>query len=164
SSACWKCCGGDRTGGPRPRRVPGRAAAMNRPCKFLVLWSVVLAGGCGTAALKECTSETGRFTIRLPGGQKEEIEPNPDQPIGTLILEQPDGTYQVAYQDVPDAAGETPEQLEHRLDDYRDEAVQNAKPSQGTLHGEKKITLAGRYPGREIVIVIELPRHEEWIR
>jgi hypothetical protein len=135
---------------------------MNRSSRILVGWLIVLTGGCGTKELKEYTSEQGRFAIQLPGGQKEVVERTPDQPIGTLILEQPSGTYQVAYQEVPEAAVETAEQLERRLDEYRDTAVQQSKVSQGVLRSEKKITLAGRYPGREIVI--ELPPHEEWIR
>jgi hypothetical protein len=136
---------------------------MNRSWTVLAAWSVLLAGGCGATDLKPYTSrEGGGFTILLPAGQMEETAPKPDQPIGTLILEQPNGTYEVAYQDVPAAAGETPEQLEHRLDEYRDRALENSRASQGELRGEKKITLAGRYPGREIVI--ELPPHQEWIR
>jgi hypothetical protein len=130
--------------------------------KILVTGCLFAAGGCGPTGLPESTSEQGRFAIRLPAGQKEVLEQTPDRPIGTLILEQPSGTYQVAYQDVPSAAGESPEQLEHRLAEYCKEAVENSRASQGTLRGEKNITLAGRYPGREIVI--ELPPHREWIR
>jgi hypothetical protein len=109
------------------------------------------------------TSKTGgAFTILLPAGHLEETGAKPDQPIGSLTLEQPNGTFQVVYQEVPEAAGETPEQLEHRLDEYRDSVVQNTEGARGMLHGEKKVTLAGRYPGREVVV--ELPRQQEWVR
>jgi hypothetical protein len=135
---------------------------MNRSCKILLMGWFLIVCGCGTPALKEYTSGKGRFVIRLPAGQREEVEQSQERPIGTLTLEQPNGTYQVAYQDVPGAAGESPEQLEQRLDEYRDDQVANSKASQGRLRGEKKITLAGPYPGLEFVI--EFPPREQWVR
>ena len=91
-----------------------------------------------SADLKEFTSAEGKFSVKMPGDPKTSKK--------QTAVEFPDGAYTIDWGDLPDTAKETEEQLDKRLEAYRDSFIGALK---GKLVTDKKIKLANKYPGRE---------------
>jgi hypothetical protein len=110
----------------------------------LVLTFAALQPGC-SAPLEEYVSEEGKFRISLPSQPLE--EKGADLPAGLkkVSLAQQSGSYAVGWQDLP--PGETTP--DERLDQACDGALQSLKAKSLS---RKEITLASRYPGRELVM------------
>jgi hypothetical protein len=77
----------------------------------------------------------------------------------TFSVEDKNGAFVVTFADLPIPGDEGAELLEKRLDGSRDGMVGNIKAK---LTGDKKIKLAGKYPGREVTA--DLPGKKGVIR
>jgi hypothetical protein len=119
---------------------------MGRICRFTgLLTACVLLTGCGSPAFKEFSPDP-KFKCLMPGDPKEQTQDVLGSKLSMWIYEERNGGYAVAVADI----GSFPEsEMKVRLDGARDGAVRNVG---GTLESEKDITLAGKYPGREIIV------------
>lgn len=115
------------------------------------LWAMacglLLVSGCGKAEFKEFASADGRFKVQMPGTPKEETQTAAGATMKIYSLQEKDGAYAAAFADLPIPSGESEAQLQARLDGSRDGMVRNVG---GTLTSESRITLSGKYPGREV--------------
>lgn len=115
--------------------------------RWMVVILLLAAGGCGKEGFREVTSAEGRYRVQMPGDPREQVEDSSIGPLHTQSIEEPEGTYVVSYVDVPFPANETFAQLTKRLKGLRDATLHETK---GTLVAEKKITLDGKHPGRDL--------------
>jgi hypothetical protein len=123
--------------------------------------ALVLAGavnGCG-GNWKEFSSAEGKYKVMMPGTPKETTQASPAGPIKFHTVEEKNGAYVVNFTDITGTASEPPEKIDQRLDGARQGAAGNV---QGKVVKEDKITLEGKYPGRDIQI--ELPNDKGLIR
>jgi hypothetical protein len=110
--------------------------------------------------LKEIKLENGKVQVLLPATPEVMTQKLPNGvPLKMYLARTANALCIVATMDLPDAAGETEEKLQERLDAARDLAVQNAK---GKLLKETRIKLANKHPGREELI--ELPTGQGVVR
>lgn len=127
--------------------------SMTRSSSYLaVACALFLMTGCGKAEFKEFTSAAGKYKAEMPGKPKEETQntPSPDGrqiALNVASVQQKDGVYVVMYSDLPIPAGESDAKIQERLDGSREGALKNIN---GKLTKETKITLADKYPGRDI--------------
>jgi hypothetical protein len=84
----------------------------------------------------------------MPGTPKEQTQQAAGITLKMYVVAQGNDGYAVGYADVPGVAAEQGFQLEARLDGARDGAIRNVN---GKLREEKKLTLEGKYPGREFI-------------
>jgi hypothetical protein len=116
---------------------------------LFVLFAPALLAGCAGDVTQEFTSPEGKFTVAFPGTPQEDDDPSlSGEGIHKVSLMERSGFYAVAYQfvNLPDHA--TASDLEERLEQACTGAVRNLK---ARLLSKKKITLAGKYPGRDLV-------------
>jgi hypothetical protein len=132
----------------------GRGVALGA-----VLAGVLLLGGCQDGQMREYTSPDGQFKVLFPGKPKEETQLGIGGLMKKVSVSRRDGAYVVTAQEVKIAPDAAPAVLEDRLDGVRNGAVSNIR---GKLLREEKITLAGRYPGRDIVA--EMPEQVGLLR
>ncbi|HZY85655.1 MAG TPA: hypothetical protein VFE78_12545 [Gemmataceae bacterium] len=118
----------------------------------------LLLGGCGPN-VPEYTSAEGRFAVRVPGTPRvtKETGAGGDTILATVV--QPNGRYVVAYLDLKTEANENPAKARERLEKARDGAASQVR---GAVLADRPITLAGKYPGRDVTI--ELPGKEDLVR
>jgi hypothetical protein len=106
----------------------------------------LVAAGCGTE-FKEFSPD-GKFKVLLPGTPKEQNQSAMGLTVKAWSAEEKNGAYIISATDLPAAlVGQGAAQLEQQLDGARSGALAN---SGAKLTSEKKITLAGKYPGRHI--------------
>ena len=122
---------------------------------LLLLLSAAVAGD----TLKEYKLDDGKFKVLLPATPEAITQKMPAGPPLKLYQVRGAGLYLVATLDIPEAANESDDKLQSRLDAGRDQGVQNAK---GKLLQETRIKLANKHPGREILV--ELPASKEVLR
>jgi hypothetical protein len=113
-----------------------------------VLLSVAGLSGC-SPALEEYVSEEGKFRVRMPAQPTLVRDPELPSNVKKVSLLQRSGSYEVAWEDLPasDASDD------RRLDDACDGALKALQPKDVNQDVKRKeITLAGRYPGRELAV------------
>jgi hypothetical protein len=120
----------------------------------VILVVLAWAGTAPAEELKEYRSEAGRFRVLLPPGALEEEQKTPAGPMHLLKTSGKDVDYLVSWIDLaaPPGAAVSPQE---RLDRTRDAVVRGVR---GTLSKETKLTLAGKFPGRELLIATAPPR------
>jgi hypothetical protein len=129
------------------------------PPRRLLPALALLLVGCGPN-LTEYTSAEGRFTVRVPGTPR--VTSKEEGAGSTLFLatvERPSGRYVVAYQDLKAEPNEGAAKAQERLEKARDAATRSVG---GTVLADRPITLAGKYPGRDVTF--ELPGKEDLTR
>lgn len=136
---------------------------IRTPYRILYIIIILLVMGCQSGTWDSFTSSEGKFSALFPKNPTEEID-TLNTAIGTLEMHTFTASYRkgffaVAYVDYPySAVRVTP--ASSLLDGARDGAVERTN---GRLLSEKLISLGG-YPGREIKIKIETPKHTAIIR
>lgn len=95
----------------------------------------------------EFVSKEGRFKASFPGTPKEQIQSILGMKIKMFLVEENDGALGVAYIDLPSGINPKGPQIDEALTNARKGMLQNLK---ATLVKEDRITLLGKYPGREI--------------
>jgi hypothetical protein len=114
---------------------------------YIVLTSLpLLLCGCQKSEFKEFSPPNQGFKVQMPGKPKERTENLGGTKLTMYVIEQRNGAYMVGGVDLPIGEGESEEMIQERLNGSRDGALKNVG---GTLISEKKITLSGKYPGRE---------------
>lgn len=96
------------------------------------------------SSYKEFVSKEGRFKASFPRTPKEQTQSVLGMKIKMFTVEESDGTMGVAYLDVPVKSAK---QIEESLTGARKGMLKNIN---ATLIKEDRITLDGKYPGREI--------------
>jgi hypothetical protein len=102
--------------------------------------------------------EGDKFTVQMPGKPEKSTHKIPGgADLHRYQVKTDKGVFVITTSEVPEAAKETDDKLQKRLDDAREQGVQNVK---GKLHQKesKDLKLASKYPGREIEV--ELPNKE----
>jgi hypothetical protein len=120
------------------------------PVLFAVVATAFLAAGCGLfkpKEFKEFSDAQGGFRVLMPGTPTPKTESAAGIKLMTWSIEETNGAYMVAYADMPIPANEPEAQLQNRLDGARNQAIANI---QGTLKQEARVTMGGRWPGRDI--------------
>jgi hypothetical protein len=119
-----------------------------------VLVLAAAAGGC-QRPMEEFTSQEYKFKVKFPG--KPEVRNESAHGIGFKMFgtESRNGGYVVGVADMPIPAGEPDRVIQDRLDGAVDGAVRNIN---GTNQKSSSITLAGKYPGRELTASITTPK------
>jgi hypothetical protein len=97
--------------------------------------------------LREFTSAEGRFKVLIPGTPRPQNQNAAGMVLKAFAVEQWGGAYIVAFADVAIGANEPAWQTEQRLNGSRDGALRNVN---ATLVREGKVTLQGKYLGREM--------------
>ena len=122
---------------------------MSRIATLVVLVVPLIATiGCKKGAqFKEFSSAEGRFKVLMPGAPKEQAQAAGPITMKNFMIEEKDGAYMASFAELPIAANEPDAMTQQRLDGSRDGALRNTNAK---LKKESKITLAGKYPGREI--------------
>jgi hypothetical protein len=102
-------------------------------------------------------SAEGRFTALFPGIPKVRIEKSPKGILTKFygVDDADDGAYIVGFADGEMPKGESAAQTQTRLDAVRDILIRDLG---ATLTSETKITLDGKYPGRELLATTAKPR------
>jgi hypothetical protein len=118
----------------------------------------LLAGGCGPN-FTEYTSAEGRFAVRVPGAPRVSKEATPAGETVLTTVEQPNGRYVVAWLDLKVEPDEGAAKARERLENARDAAARSVG---GTVLADRPLTLAGKYPGRDVII--ELPGKDDLAR
>jgi hypothetical protein len=113
---------------------------------FVLVLASGFLSGCGEAPLQEYTSEEGKFRLKLPGAPEPDDSGAFPERVNKVRLLERSGKYEVAWEDLKNAKGLSDDKL---LDDGCDLALKLVK---GKLLRRKEITLAGKYPGRELII------------
>jgi hypothetical protein len=127
------------------------------PRLTVVLLALAFAGDAD--ALKEFKLDD-KSKVLLPGTPEVSTQKLQNGAVMRLyVAKGTSGMYVVATTDIPEAANESEDKLQARLDQGRDQGVQNAK---GKLAKETRIKLADKYPGREILV--ELPTDKDLLR
>jgi hypothetical protein len=116
---------------------------------IVFLCVVVLASGCKQAQWAEFASPEGRFKVQMPGTPTQKSEYTAGVEMKMFMVEQKGGAFAVAYADLPIPQRESAQQTQLRLNGARDGCIQNVK---GSLANESRITLEGKFPGRDIEV------------
>ena len=95
----------------------------------------------------EFVSKEGRFKASFPGTPKEQTQSALGMKFKMFLVEEKDGVLGVAYFDLPSGSNPKGTQIDAALTNARKGMLQNMK---ATLVKEDRITLQGKYPGREI--------------
>jgi hypothetical protein len=124
------------------------------------IWLITKAMAPADLELKEYVSEKGGFKVLLPDNLKESTnsstEGNLTAQLNMVSWEVGNRSINVAFSDVPIPPGENPGQIQIRLTGARDGMMKRFPSS--SLLSEKNITLANKYPGREVRIQITQPQ------
>ena len=126
--------------------------------RLLPALGLLLVGGCGPS-FSEYTSAEGRYTVRVPAAPRLSKKETAAGDTSLAIVEQPNGRYVVAYLDLKAGPGEGDAKAQQRLEGARDAAARSVG---GAVLADRAITLAGKYPGRDVTI--ELPGKEDLAR
>lgn len=118
-----------------------KRASLGLPALGLVF----LLSGCGSVEFKEFSNADGRFKILFPGTPKEKTQNAGGVTIRMFYVEQRNGGYFVAVNGLPQPVQDR--DIKNVLDGARTGALAR---SGGKLTSESDVTLAGKYPGREI--------------
>ena len=113
---------------------------------FLVACLFAIAG-CKKAEFQEFVSADGHFKVLMPGKPKEQVQATGVASMKTYMIEEKNGAYMAAFSDMPIPANEPEATLQQRLDGSRDGCLRNTNAK---LKKETKISLNGKYPGRDI--------------
>lgn len=127
---------------------------MVRPFVALALVAVLIAApGCGKP-MTDFASAQYKFKTKFPGAPKEESKPMAGTTLKMFATESRNGAFMVGVADMPIPANESDEMLQNRLDGAQAGAIGNVG---GTLKDSKKVTLAGKHPGRDFTATITKP-------
>lgn len=119
----------------------------------LVIGGLYFRGSIGKAStadssslnnFSEFVSKEGRFKVSFPGKPKEQSKSALGMKIKMFMVEEKDGVFGVAYSDLPSSRNISADTI---LTNARIGMLQNVN---ATLVKEDRITLQGKYPGREI--------------
>lgn len=99
------------------------------------------------SSYSEFVSKDGQFKASFPGTPKEQTQGVMGLKIKLFSVEEKDGMFGVAYLDMPGGAKTTSKQVEESFNNARKAMLQNVNAK---LIKEDRITLKGKYPGREI--------------
>jgi hypothetical protein len=121
---------------------------MFRVRTVLAAAGLLLLMGFAKPEFKEFANKAGGFKVQMPGAPKEQNQAG----TATYTVESGNNAYSVAFTKLPDAGAQTDELLQTVLDAAVDGGV---KGGNATLDNKKKITLAGKYPGREYSATIK---------
>jgi hypothetical protein len=120
---------------------------MSRSIRLIAAMAATLClSGCAQE-FKDFAPAGAGFKVQLPGTPKEQVENASGLTIKLYVLEQRNGAYFCSATELPIPEGESDEKIQTRLDGSRDGMVGS---SGAVLTNETKITLEGKYPGREI--------------
>jgi hypothetical protein len=101
----------------------------------------------GSQSFREFTSEEGKFKVEMPGSPSRETVSAHGLTMISFQVEEKDGAYGVAYADIPMLGAASSALITRALDSARDNMVSKVN---GKFTGESRISLDGKYPGREI--------------
>jgi hypothetical protein len=121
----------------------------------LVIAGLYFRGSLGTSSgdssslssFSEFASKEGKFKASFPGTPRERTQSALGMKFKMFLLEEADGIFGVAYFDLPAGIGSNGKQADTALTNARDGMLRNMN---ATLIKEDRITLQGKYPGREI--------------
>lgn len=99
------------------------------------------------SSFSEFISKEGKFKASFPGKPKEQTQSALGMKFKMFLVEEKDGVFGVAYFDLPGGNSPNANQVDSILTNARKGMLQNMN---GTLIKEDRITLQGKYPGREI--------------
>jgi hypothetical protein len=105
----------------------------------------------GIGRAEGVVSEEGRFRIELPARAVEKEQTTPAGKLHLMVAKADDTEWTVSWIDLPGAAKE-PEKIDARLDAIRDRLQDRLAAK---LTADRKVMLADKHPGREVVL--ELP-------
>lgn len=105
------------------------------------------ANSSSLSSFTEFVSKEGRFKVSFPGTPKEKTQSALGMKFKMYLAEEKDGIFGVAYVDLPGADTIKSNQAEAALTNARKGMLSNMN---ATLIKEDRITLEGKYPGREI--------------
>jgi len=125
-------------------------------CGFLIVSGCSKTGSNNSNEFKEFASAEGRFKVLMPGTPKEESQAAAGTNMKTYSLTEKEGAYMVAFADLPLPKGMKEPEIQKRLDGARDGMLSNVG---GKLTNSSKITLSGKYPGREVQAT--LPKQQD---
>jgi len=126
---------------------------MLRPA-VLFLGLVVVVGGC-QKPMEEFTSTEWKFKAKFPGKPDTKQQAGPfNTKLNMFMTTARDGGFMIGVADMPIPEGESPAEVQARLDGSRDGAVSNIG---GTLQSSSAVTLQGKYPGREFTAKLPPP-------
>jgi hypothetical protein len=121
----------------------------------LVIGGLYFRGTLGTSSVDSSTyssftefvSKDGKFKASFPGTPKEKTQTALGMKFKMFLVEEKYGVFGVAYFDLPGGVEPKANQVDSILTNARKGMLQNMN---GTLIKEDRITLQGKYPGREI--------------
>jgi hypothetical protein len=105
----------------------------------------------GPAGPVPVDSEAGRFRLDLPVKPTEMEQATPAGKLHLMVAKDGDSEWTVSWIDLA-GAGKEPEKIDARLDAIRDRLKDRLS---GKVTADRKVKLAGKDPGREVVL--ELP-------
>lgn len=114
---------------------------------YLRKTDVVAVNSNDLASYKEFVSKDGRFKAKFPAKPKEQTQRAQGLTIITYTFEEKDGVMAVAYLDFPASVSLSPKNINSSFNNGRDAML---RTMDAKLLKEDKITLQGKYPGREI--------------
>ena len=112
-----------------------------------VVGALLISAHAEAAPFKDFTSNVSGFKVQLPSPPKKDTQTAAGVDVKTYTVQENDGAYVVAVAEIPIPAGESAAKIEARLDGARDGMVRNIHAK---LKSSSRITLNGRYPGREV--------------
>jgi hypothetical protein len=121
----------------------------------IIIGGLYFRGSVGTSSgdsssmssFAEFVSKEGRFKASFPGTPKEQNQSALGIKFKMFLVEESDGILGVAYFDLPGSISTSGAQVDTVLTNARKGMLQNMG---ATLVKEDRITLQGKYPGREI--------------
>lgn len=102
--------------------------------------------GC-KSQLKEFASAEGRFKVMLPGTPEEQSRTTSNVVTKLYAIEDREGAYVVGFADLPAGIVPSDDKISDLLKKARDGSLRKIN---ATLTKDTSITLAGKYPGREL--------------
>lgn len=120
----------------------------------MILGGLFMRGSTGTttnssdlSSYVEFVSKEGHFRAKFPGTPKEQTQGVMGLKIKLFTVEESGGMFGVAYLDMPGGAKTSDKQVEESFNNARKAMLKNMDAK---LIREDRITLQGKYPGREI--------------
>jgi hypothetical protein len=104
--------------------------------------------------MTEYTSSEYKFKASFPGAPTIKEQTAVGIRLKIFATEARNGAYMIGVADMPIPANESDAQIQTRLDGARDGAIQNVG---GVLATSDRITLDGKYPGREFTANVTKP-------
>lgn len=121
----------------------------------LVIGGLYFRGSLGSSSgdsssfsnFTEFVSKEGRFKASFPGTPKEKTQSALGMKFKMFLMEEADGIFGIAYFDLPSGTAVNGKQVDSALNHAKDGMLRNMN---ATLIKEDRISLQGKYPGREI--------------